>query len=292
MEAVVKLYVCCHRKFYVPKHELLFPIWTGASLGGEDCPGMLRDDTGCHISAKNPDYCELTAQYWAWKNDEADYYGFFHYRRYLSFAAGATAKREPPYIVERYPSAGVLERHGYAPEHMRALIGRFDLIVPCAEEMYLPVEAYYARSRGHDAGDLVRMEQILLGQYPEFAAAARAYLQDGKNYFGNLYIMKKELFRRYCAWLFPLLAEFDAWKAASPGRLRLPRTDGYLAERLFGIYYTWLRQSGCRCAELPKIQFEGMLGGGVPYAVKKGMAAVFPPGSRRRGLVRRVLPGG
>ena len=44
---------------------------------------MLHDDEGDNISNKNKTYCELTAQYWAWKNMEADYYGFFHYRRYF-----------------------------------------------------------------------------------------------------------------------------------------------------------------------------------------------------------------
>ena len=29
---------------------------------------------------------ELTVQYWAWKNVQADYYGLCHYRRYLSFS--------------------------------------------------------------------------------------------------------------------------------------------------------------------------------------------------------------
>ena len=34
----------------------------------------------------NSAYCELTTQYWVWKNIDADYYGFIHYRRFLSFA--------------------------------------------------------------------------------------------------------------------------------------------------------------------------------------------------------------
>lgn len=65
-----------------------------------------RDNEGDNISGKNPDYCELTAQYWAWKNIDCDYYGFFHYRRYLTFhrvcpvmeSGKILGKRQHPYI--------------------------------------------------------------------------------------------------------------------------------------------------------------------------------------------------
>ncbi len=41
------------------------------------------DNTGDNISEKKYKYSELTVQYWAWKNQEADYYGLCHYRRYF-----------------------------------------------------------------------------------------------------------------------------------------------------------------------------------------------------------------
>lgn len=57
-----------------------------AALADHRFKGMQHDDEGENISYKNPYYCELTAQYWAWKNLDADYYGLFHYRRYFSFS--------------------------------------------------------------------------------------------------------------------------------------------------------------------------------------------------------------
>ena len=82
----IKIFISCHKKCYIPKHDLLVPIQVGSALSNKRFANMLHDDEGENISEKNKSYCELTAQYWAWKNAEADYYGFFHYRRYMSFA--------------------------------------------------------------------------------------------------------------------------------------------------------------------------------------------------------------
>ena len=79
------IYISCHKMCYVPKFSFLRPIQVGTAFSDVSLD-MLHDDIGANISEKNRSYCELTAQYWAWKNDnDADYYGFWHYRRYMSF---------------------------------------------------------------------------------------------------------------------------------------------------------------------------------------------------------------
>lgn len=65
---------------------LYIPVRCGAVFDKRENVAMLGDDTGDNISEKRLSYCELTVQYWAWKNVKADYYGLCHYRRYLSFA--------------------------------------------------------------------------------------------------------------------------------------------------------------------------------------------------------------
>ncbi len=104
--ADIKLFVCCHRPEKVPKHPLLYPIQVGAALSEVRFPEFLYDDTGENISEKNRSYCELTAQYWAWKNVRADYYGFFHYRRYLY--PDTKAKRPFCSFVSLVPNSVVL----------------------------------------------------------------------------------------------------------------------------------------------------------------------------------------
>lgn len=77
MAKKIKIFVCLHDMFYVPEHALLEPIQVGTAIADKRMEGMLHDNTGENISEKNRMYCELTAQYWAWKNrPELDYYGF------------------------------------------------------------------------------------------------------------------------------------------------------------------------------------------------------------------------
>ena len=82
--STIKIGVACHKPSELPKNNLFLPIRVGAALASNDL-GLQRDDEGDNISKKNPQYCELTAQYWLWKNAKADYYGLCHYRRFLCF---------------------------------------------------------------------------------------------------------------------------------------------------------------------------------------------------------------
>ena len=92
----IKILVCCHKADQqVPHHPLLYPIQVGAALSHTHFADFIHDDSGDNISLKNARYCELTAQYWAWKNLNADYYGLFHYRRYLC----PDINIKKPYIV-------------------------------------------------------------------------------------------------------------------------------------------------------------------------------------------------
>lgn len=71
----IKILIACHKDTALLDSKILTPIHVGAAKADRRFEQMLSDDTGDQISAKNPMYCELTAQYWAWKNLEADYYG-------------------------------------------------------------------------------------------------------------------------------------------------------------------------------------------------------------------------
>ena len=88
-----KIFMCTH------KTPLVLPplcklVQGGARLNPQVDGAVPDCGENGGISEKNPEYCELTVQYYAWKNEEADAYGFCHYRRLFSF--NDTLKK--PYI--------------------------------------------------------------------------------------------------------------------------------------------------------------------------------------------------
>ena len=77
-ESKIHISVACHKPSRLPENPLLVPVQVNSANAGKRMD-MAHDDEGENISLKNPEYCELTAQYWEWKNVEADYYGLCHY---------------------------------------------------------------------------------------------------------------------------------------------------------------------------------------------------------------------
>ena len=69
--SVIKIGMACHKPSVLPKNPLFVPIQVGSAIAARRMEGMCHDDEGDNISAKNASYCELTAQYWLWKNQES-----------------------------------------------------------------------------------------------------------------------------------------------------------------------------------------------------------------------------
>lgn len=272
----IRLFVCYHENRKSVENPLLVPIQVGAALGQEHFLGFLHDDTGDNISKKNRSYCELTAQYWAWKNYEADFYGFFHYRRYLY----PDLNQCRPYILRREPTSRLLLQLGF--DNFPQYIESHDIILPKREDMKQSVKEHYASAPYHHAKDLALIGEILKEMRPESVSAWRAYLNQTGQYFGNMFIMSKTAFNEYCNWLFPLLFEFDSRVNTEGYSLQERRVNGYIAERLLGC---WVEQNRAKwdIVELPKVEFHN---DGYWYA--KAKYFLFPPGSSRRSIAKSI----
>lgn len=276
----IKLFVCCHQPAPVPVHPLLVPVQVGAHFSRSQFPGFLQDNQGANISEKNRSYCELTAQYWAWKNVSADYYGFFHYRRYLYPDLHARV----PYRICEAPTSDVLKTLDF--DRFESLIPLYELIAPVGENMYTSVRKHYADAPFHHKSDLLRIEKIIQAQSPAFVPGMNEYFSGSICYFGNIYIMQANIFDDYCTWLFQILDAFDSQAELTAYSQQELRVDGYLAERLFGVYLTAKRRSGgLRIAELPRAHF---ITDDAERLRQRSLALLLPPGSRRRSIVKAI----
>ena len=253
----LKILVSCHEESFVPKNKYIFPIQVGTKNSKKHFENMLHDDEGENISEKNQRFCELTAQYWAWKNLDTEYYGFFHYRRYLSF--NENKLKADVYKNVKYGAIDnkFIEEFCVQEDKIESFIGDYDLIVP--EPMDFKKDpslskrnqnnyGHYRESLYHNIDDFDNVLSIVKRMYPNFAQYVDGYCKSRFGYFLNMYIMKKKIFHDYCSWLFPILEEFDKNKDYTNVSRYESRTPGLLSERLFGIYLMYLR------AEKPELK--------------------------------------
>lgn len=241
MSKDIKLFVTCHKKFHIPNCSLLYPVQAGATFN-KKIDGYYYDDQGENISYKNKKYCELSVQYYAWKNQDADYYGFMHYRRYFSFT---DKKFKTNWLkeIEIDDFDNFEETFGYDEKNIQDIVSKYDVIVP-TKQLLGHVYLQYKFSVFQDAKDLKFCKKYICEKYPEMKKATKKYLRSFKGYCCNQFIMKKDLFNDYCNWLFDILEKHEEFNSHEYSDVQKFRVSGYLAERLFGIYVTYLKQQG------------------------------------------------
>lgn len=212
-------------KFYKDKQlnheynlpEWIIPIQAGAALTTERiCEHC--DNQGENISAKNVNYCELTALYWMWKNellpcgDNSRYYGLFHYRRILD-VSGEDVRRMKAEDVDAVLPFPTLHEPDISEHHAR-----------------------YIKEADWEA-----MLQALEELQPEYAESFKHILKQQYLYNYNIIIAKGEVLADYCAWLFPVLARTEELSTPK-GWERSDRYIGYLGENLMTLYFLYHRK--------------------------------------------------
>lgn len=254
----IEVFTVCHKPAFIPDNSLLKPIQVGVSLSGNKLEGMAYyDNEGENISDRNKSYCEMTAVYWAWKNVEADYYGLFHYRRYLSFAPDTS---DNPYAGKAFstiPSA--LDELQLDEEYMRKTIEQYDLIVPRKDNTKATTgeaSLYDQYKNEHYIKDLDYCLDYARSHYDKIAPYVDVTHQS-EAYYCNMFIMKKELFDEYCTFMFDVLESFEKHNDISGYNMQQYRVTGFIAERLTNIFIHYVIGTGkYKVKELQTAYFE------------------------------------
>ena len=249
----VRIFVTTHKDVNTYHSDILQPVQVGPVKNRKRLMWAYQDDSGENIAEQNPMYCELTTQYWAWKNVEAEYYGFCHYRRYFDFSEEEHEENPWGEVMDNTIDWGTQERYCLDDASITAAVDGFDIVTTGIKDLanfpekFASTHDHYARAPHLRIQHLDRIIEILKEEHPDYAEDADAFIVGSKSCFCNMYIMRKELFFRYCEWMFPMLERFvSEWDTSLLSHEGL-RTPGHLSERLFNI---WLNHEKRTNAEL------------------------------------------
>ena len=253
------VFVSHHRPFWTYCSDFFQPIHVGKMLSSHslDIPG---DDTGDHISDKNPFYCELTSMYWAWKNrTPGDFVGFFHYRRYLDTV---NFHDVPSYgtIPHDQLTSGIDSAEAFVQEEMLCkLMNEYDVLVPplypgvTEGDTGLSLAGHYCYE--HRLQDWETLVSLLLKKHPKYHTTIKQAIDSKDFYLFHCYVMKDALFQEYATWLFSILFEMESRIAIEKDHPHQKRVFGFLAERLFNIFLAIKKEeSNIRVKELSLMQ--------------------------------------
>lgn len=251
-----------HHDSEIKNSNIYVNVEAGAALSNREA--ICGDNIGDNISIKNPAYCELTTQYWAWKNQDADYYGFCHYRRYFSF--NPLPLRESRWYRVELPVFSIQAIMDICADDstIQSIVPEYDFMVAKGIDTRLlngskNVFEHYSESSVLNIEDLETVLQIIKEKYPQILFAAHKYIYGHTFYPCNMFIAKRDLFEEYSAFLFDILEEFEKRRDISNYSKESLRTPGHLGERILGIYYTYLKETKkYRLKELQQVFFNNV----------------------------------
>lgn len=236
----IKILVATHKNYKMPDDNIYIPIHVGKK--GKECIGYVGDDTGENISERNPYFCELTAMYWGVKNLQCDYIGLVHYRRHFK--------------AKKYINKNRKDKFSYVigVKEIEEILENYQAILPAKRKYYIEtLYSHYAHTHYVEHLDLTR--NIIEKNYPEYTEVFDKVMNQTSGHMFNMFIMKKELAKEYCEWLFSILfkleeviniKEYDAFQA---------RLFGRVSELLLNV---WIQKNNIKYIEQPHIHMENI----------------------------------
>ena len=240
-----KIFISYHKDGEILESEILQPIHVGSAASGVKLD-MQRDDEGENISAKNDKYSEVTAQYWAWKNIDSDYYGFMHYRRHFAFREIPDQPELGGVVIMPRIDEAYKDYIGLRDNEIYACLKDYDIILPTPVDTSvwgtLSNEVQFSSFSNTHAVDFDLTCQTVNELYPEYSDAVEEFRNGKYAYWYNMFVMRKEIFYDYSEWLFNILETVEPKIDFTYFSEQEMRLVGYLAERLLGVFLIHLRK--------------------------------------------------
>ena len=201
------IFVITHKQ----KPPLLNNVFKGFQVGSEKNieNDYLRDNILNNISDKNPNYCELTAAYWLWKNfKKNNYIGLAHYSNSFHYV-----------LVDIF---------------LKIQTNRNYFFVPKSIEFGITIYEQYEKC--HNSNDLDIVLSIIKKKHPDYEKTINIFFHKQTNLIiGNMMICSKENWDNYHEWLFDILFELEKNIQISEDSYQ-KRVFGFISERLLNLY--------------------------------------------------------
>lgn len=247
------------------------PIQVGCALT-ETNLGILRDDLHGQLSARNRNYCELTAFDEIAQSAVADYVGVMHYRRIfaaprpltlmaksaeyqlrvLRHRLGLSDKPVERHVTIQLDNPETLEAEARSLNtYLQSVCRDVDIITPIQVRYYgMTLREQYARA--HPVAYYDRFMHLLTEMHPELAPFVDTIENSKSYYLFNMFVMRRELFLRYweilSSTLFALQKEIDLRGLDT----YQARVFGFIAERFMAIFVRYIcTTEGARSRQLP-----------------------------------------
>ena len=255
----IAIFICSSQEcVHFPKNGLVRPLQTGTALSTR-IPGIEHDDDGDSISSRHRTYGDFTGLYWAWKNADADYYGFLSDDTYLDFArTDALPGTASDAAHFTHNSGSTLRSIGFIDDVMREVITAHDYVTARPTELADDETAYahYGTTRGNHIEDLDTCLEATRLRFPELWGSAQRYAAGSTLYESSNVIMKRDLFDEYCTYAFTVLGIHERLHDDSHYTPDGRAVQEHLAQFLLGVYLQHLVDTNRSGIELDCVQFD------------------------------------
>jgi len=258
----IKIGIC----YYMPEdsyieNDICLPIQLGYHETKIDL-GIIKDSTGDNRALKHPFYSEYSGIYWIWKNVNAGYKGMFHHRRAftlenigikektkyigrLVFNYAKNLIKHIPYSYNErivcHDSSSYMEKLNSFCNILPGILNGNDIIVPKPYSFcHISVVEFFDEVVNRVL--LEKLKKIIKINYPTYYEFFIKTLNGSNLYYGNLQIMRSNLFDEYCTFVFGVFDNLESELIGKGYYLDLSqekviyRVFGYIGELLTNTY--------------------------------------------------------